>query len=134
MQVCTLFPFECLLFAFAIVCCKRYGIHVHVACVDGHEREEQRARRAAYLQHLNTLWHRTVKNEDIGKLLQRPAGTTFTVAEQAALGCTLRDVAGADGTLFQESPVVILYHDESTFYRQAPLLPPSHCNVLFFHH
>ena len=106
---------------------------MHVACVDGHELEEQKARRAAYIQHLNTVWHRTVKNEDVGKLLQRPAGTRFTEEEQTALGCTLGEVGGPDGTTVQESPVVILYHDESTFYRQVPFLCLSHCTLLCFY-
>lgn len=97
---------------------------MHRCCTDGHELPEQQARRAAYLQQLNTVWHRVVKNADVGKLLQRPVGTRFTVEEQATLGCTLIDVPGPDGAMVQELPVVILYHDESTFYRRGLSLLP----------
>ena len=83
--------------------------------LDGHEKPEQQARRKTYIAQINEVWPRVVKTYDAGHLLSQP-GHIFTDEEQTLLGCKLNWV-DIDGVMTQETPVAMLYHDESTFYR-----------------
>jgi hypothetical protein len=89
---------------------------------DGHERVDVKEARAKYVELLTRHWHRIIKHRapESGKLtprevLQALAGKkshVFTAEQQTLLGVELR--TGADGV--QERPLLLLYHDESTFY------------------
>lgn len=83
-----------------------------VSYCDGHERQDVVLYRAQYVAKLLALWPRVVKNVDATNLLAGGNGARFTAEEQALLGCELAD--GEDGQ--QQRPVVLLFHDESTFY------------------
>lgn len=78
---------------------------------DGHEREDVVQHRERYIKELGELLPRLVKlsGDKVYAILARDPGFIST-EDQAVLGCTLKVVDGV-----QETPVVMLFHDESSF-------------------
>ena len=80
---------------------------------DGHERRDIVVYRLRYVTLLMGLYPRVVKNQGalVEELLRRATDEPFTEDECKVLGVTLR--TDAEGK--QELPVVLIFHDESTF-------------------